>query len=126
MNRINSIKNAISIAAAIVLALMCMGISASANYTPSAYTPAYKFCHHDETAMETRYYFDGDSETVIESVTVHDDGGVEVHIGTFHGIADATLIDGVWYFSQNSGEFNSNTARGELVEEFNYLLTAIF
>lgn len=121
MNRINSIKNAISIAAAIILALMCMGISASASYTPE-----YKFCHHDETAMETRYYFDGDSETVIESVTVHDDGSVEAHIGTFHGIADATLIDGVWYFSQNSGEFNSNTARAELVEEFNYLLTAIF
>lgn len=123
MNRINSIKNTISIAAAIILALVCMGISASAS---ASYTPAYKFCHHDETAMETRYYFDGDSETVIESVTVHDDGSVEAHIGTFHGIADATLVDGVWYFSQNSGEFNSNTARGELVEEFNYLLTAIF
>lgn len=123
MNRINSIKNAVSIAAAFILALMCVSISASASYT---YTPLYKFSHYDEMALETRYYFEGDSETVIESVTVHDDGTIDAHIGTFYGIADATLIDGVWYFSHNSGEFSNNHAQAELVEEFNYLLTAIF
>lgn len=118
---INIIKNAISAAAAFVLVFIVFIMSASANYTAQ-----YKFSHYDSDIGETRYYFSGDKETVIEKITVSDNGDVKAYIGTMYGTALAVLVDDdCWYFNYTSGEFNSIRSRFNLAEEFNYLMTAI-